>query len=188
MKQQTALNQAKAQLAQLCDELADRRSKAANATQRKAELTQRLSSLRAGQALDGADHSQRIAAIEAEQAEIAKVLDTWPDVEAELRRRITAAQAEVDQIRQAQQLDEFAQLLNLESDLRQQYSAQALAFVELGRKLSRALETKQSLYNAIVQAGGRVQPGDIQMPPFSRFWMFSDSGVTEAVAALQGHD
>jgi hypothetical protein len=78
-------------LAELLDEQQSRTEAARSAQASRAEAVQRLSQLRASQALDNVDLSKRIAKAEQDIAKIDALLATWPDVQAELARRVEAA-------------------------------------------------------------------------------------------------
>lgn len=161
---------AKAKLAEHQAELAERRSLAAVNIQRRADLQAAISRMTAEQEIDGIDHTQRLVKARQDLAEADAWLQTWPDVEQELCRRITAAELAAKAEEQQQRLHDMAALLEAEAALRIEFAAKHVQFAEIGYQLRNLLHTKEALIQASFEAGHpiRERAGTTEMSAWSQ--------------------
>lgn len=153
-------------LSETVAELQDRQSLAQTKGPRLAAVQREISRLNAEQELDGADHAKRIAKLESERDELVAWLDTWPDVKAELNRRIDEAQAAVTEEEQDQRMATLQTLLEAEPELRQRFASDMATFAETAQELRKLIADKEAIVNASFEHGHpiRDKAGDLMMP------------------------
>lgn len=161
-------------------ELAERAAAATAQQQRRAEVERTISQLIAEEQLDGVDHGARLGKLRTEQAQLEETLSTWPAVEAELQRRLTAARQAVDELEKAELLQELDQLRTNEVAGRQRFAEAGLQFVEVATTLKQQLDRKLAIKAELLQRGKGVDVGDPELPAFYPGWLRSDGGLTEA--------
>ena len=170
---------AKQTLAELLDEQQSRTQAAQSAQSSRTEAVQRLSQLRASQALDGLDLSKRIAKAEQDIGKIDALLATWPDVAAELQRRVQSAK---DAVLQAATADMSAELTELQAAERGRRLAFAEAIhnaAQCGHDLRLLLNRKTALRAELYAAGMMVSAGDLEMCNHPRYFG-EQSAIDEA--------
>jgi predicted nuclease with TOPRIM domain len=169
-------------LADLRAELTDRHSKATASQQRKAELTQRISQLQGAMALDGVDLSARIQQAQAELAEANKLLSTWPDVKAELQRRIGEAESALAQEQRAANVERWHEVSALEAAQRREFAQAVVALAEIAQRLRATIDERQALFTTLMG----VLPGSRPLnwlPEFRADWVYAGK-VSDAKQAL----
>jgi hypothetical protein len=167
---------AKQVLAELLDEQRSRTGAAQSAQASRTEAVQRLSQLRATQALDNVDLSKRIAKAEQDIGKIDELLATWPDVAAELQRRVESAKQAVIVAVNADMLAELAELRALERGRRLAFAEALHSLAQVGLDLRQLLNRKTWLKAELYQAGKIVDAGDCELPNWPRW------GIGEKVA------
>jgi hypothetical protein len=175
---------AKQALAELLDEQRSRTEAARSAQASRAEAAQRLSQLRASQALDGLDLSKRIAKAEADIAKIDELLATWPDVEAELARRVETAKQAVQQAVSTDMLAELAELRALERGRRLAFAEAIHNAAQVGLDLRQLLNRKTVIASELYAAGMVVSAGDNEMGNHPRY--FGEQNAIEAARQMIG--
>ena len=173
---------AKQQLAELLDERQSRTEAARQAQAGKDEAVQRLSQLRAAQALDGVDLSKRIAKAEADITRHDALLATWPDVQAELERRVQSAKDAVQAAGNADLLAELAELQGLERGRRLAFAEAIHTAAQCGYDLRLLLNRKTVIASELYAAGVVVQPGDNEMGHHPRY--FGEQSAIEAARQM----
>jgi chromosome segregation ATPase len=173
---------AKQTLAELLDEQRSRTEAARSAQASRAEAVQRLSQLRATQALDGVDLSKRIAKAEADIAKIDALLVTWPDVASELQRRVEAAKQAVQVASNADMQNELTELQALERGRRLAFAEAIHNAAQCGHDLRLLLNRKTALRAELYAAGAVVNAGDTEMPNHPRY--FSEQNAIEAARQM----
>ena len=171
---------AKQTLAELLDEQQSRTEAARSAQSSRAEAVQRLSQLRASQALDNVDLSKRIAKAEADIAKIDALLATWPDVRVELARRVEAAQQAVQVAGNADMLAELAELQATERGRRLAFAEALHGLAQVGLDLRQLLNRKLWLKAELYQAGKIVDAGDCELPNWPRWGIGEPVAIDEA--------
>lgn len=166
----TNIQQAKQTLAELLDERQSRTESARSAQAGRDEAMQRLSQLRASQALDGVDLSKRIAKAEADIARHDALLATWPDVQAELERRIVAAREAVQAAGNADMLAELADLQAAERGRRLAFAEALHTTAQCGHDLRALLNRKAALRSELYAAGVVAQAGNTEMDNHPRYF------------------
>jgi hypothetical protein len=161
---------AKQTLAELLDEQQSRTQAAQNAQSSRAEAMQRLSQLRATQALDNVDLSKRIAKAEQDIAKIDALLATWPDVQAELQRRVQSAKDAVQVAGNADMLAELAELRASERGRRLAFAEAIHNAAQCGHDLRLLLNRKTVIASELYAAGMVVSAGDLEMGNHPRFF------------------
>jgi multidrug efflux pump subunit AcrA (membrane-fusion protein) len=161
---------AKQTLAELLDEQQSRTQAAQNAQSSRTEAMQRLSHLRATQALDNVDLSKRIAKAEQDIAKIDELLATWPDVQAELARRVQSAKQAVIVAGNADMLAELAELQGAERGRRLAFAEAIHNAAQCGHDLRLLLDRKSYLRSELYAAGMVVSAGDLEMGNHPRFF------------------
>jgi chromosome segregation ATPase len=161
---------AKQTLAELLDEQQSRTQAAQSAQASRTEAAQRLSQLRATQALDNVDLSKRIAKAEARISEIDALLATWPDVQAELQRRVQSAKDAVQVAGNADMLAELAELRASERGRRLAFAEAIHSAAQCGHDLRLLLNRKTALRAELYAAGAVVNAGDTEMPNHPRYF------------------
>ena len=151
-------NNNKQQLANLRAELVERTTKASTSQERKGELTQSISRMVGEQALDGVDHSARIASAKAELALVEGYLNTWPDVQAELNRRVGEAEQALNAERLETAKARYTVLADLEAQQRREFANQVVSLAELSKRLLATISERDGLYAATHQQGGLAIP------------------------------
>jgi hypothetical protein len=175
---------AKQVLAEILDEQQSRTGAAQNAQSSRAEAVQRLSQLRASQALDGLDLSKRIAKAEQDIAKIDELLATWPDVQAELQRRVEAAKQAVIVAGNADMQNELTELQALERGRRLAFAEALHGLAQVGLDLRQLLNRKLWLKAELYAAGAVVNAGDTEMPNHPRH--FGEQNAIEAARQMIG--
>ncbi len=171
---------AKQALAELLDEQQGRTQAAQNAQSSRTEAVARLSHLRASQALDNVDLSKRIAKAEADIAKIDELLATWPDVEAELARRVETAKQAVQQAVSTDMLAELAELRALERGRRLAFAEALHSLAQVGLDLRQLLNRKLWLKAELYTAGKIVDAGDCELPNWPRWGIGEPVAIDEA--------
>jgi len=164
--------------------LRERTAAATAQQQRRAEVARTISQLIAEEQLDGVDHGTRLGKLRTEQAQLEETLSTWPAVEAELQRRLTAARQAVAELEKAELLQELDQLRTNEDAGRRAFADLALQFVETAATLKRQLDRKIAIKSELLQRGKGVDVGDPELPVFYPGWLRSDGGLAEARRSL----
>lgn len=170
--------------ADVAAELRERTAAATAQQQRRAEVGRTISQLIAEEQLDGVDHGARLGKLRTEQAQLEETLSTWPAVEAELQRRLTAARQAVAELEKAELLQELDQLRTNEDAGRRAFADLALQFVETAATLKRQLDRKMAIKAELLQRGKGVDVGDPELPVFYPGWLRSDGGLVEARRSL----
>ncbi len=173
---------AKQQLAELLDERTSRAQAAQSAQAGKDEATQRLSQLRASQALDGVDLSKRITKAEADIARHDALLATWPDVAAELERRIASAKDAVQAAGNADLLAELTDLQGLERGRRLAFAEAIHDAAQCGHDLRLLLNRKSVIAGELAAGGVLVQPGDNELGHHPRY--FGEQSAIDAARQM----
>lgn len=171
---------AKQVLAELLDEQQSRTQAAQSAQASRNEAVQRLSQLRATQALDNVDLSKRIAKAEQDIAKIDALLAAWPDVQAELARRVEAARQAVQQAATADMQNELAELRALERGRRLAFAEALHSLAQVGLDLRQLLNRKTWLKAELYTAGKIVDAGDCELPNWPRWGIGEPTAVAEA--------
>jgi hypothetical protein len=150
-------------------------------------LEAEISRLTAEQELDGVDHTKRLTALQGELATVTQALATWPDVEAELLRRLDIAAAALGDQEHAERLTELAQLRQAEADQRLAFARHGLALLEAAQALQATLDRKALLREGMVSSGrGVVETGDPQPPTFYHGWLRGGpQGFSEGQRTMQ---
>jgi hypothetical protein len=161
---------AKQTLAELLDEQQSRTEAAHSAQSSRTEAVQRLSHLRATQALDNVDLSKRIAKAEADIAKIDALLVTWPDVASELQRRVEAAKQAVQVAGNADMQNELTELQALERGRRLAFAEAIHNAAQCGHDLRLLLNRKSYLQSELYAAGTVVNVGNLEMGNHPRFF------------------
>ena len=170
--------------ADVAAELRERTAAATAQQQRRAEVARTISQLIAEEQLDGVNHGARLGKLRTEQAQLEETLSTWPAVEAELQRRLTAARQAVAELEKAELLQELDQLRTNEDAGRRAFADLALQFVETAATLKRQLDRKMAIKAELLQRGKGVDVGDPELPVFYPGWLRSDGGLAEARRSL----
>lgn len=170
--------------ADVAAELRERTAAATAQQQRRAEVARTISQLIAEEQLDGVDHGARLGKLRTEQAQLEETLSTWPAVEAELQRRLTAARQAVAELEKAELLQELVQLRTNEDAGRRAFADLALQFVETAATLKRQLDRKLAIKAELLQRGKGIDVGDPELPVFYQGWLRSDGGLVEARRSL----
>lgn len=166
-------------------ELVERLADAAAKQQRNTELGRQISQLVAEQEIDGVDHTERLAKLRNEQAEIVQFLGTWPDVQAELERRLEAAVSALQQQEHQERLAELDTLRSMEAGQRDAFAGKAIELIEVSAALKQTLERKVAIRGEILESGrGGVDIGNPELPPFHNGWLQSPQGMHEARQTL----
>jgi hypothetical protein len=173
---------AKQVLAELLDEQQSRTQAAQSAQASRTEAAQRLSQLRATQALDNVDLSKRIAKAEARISEIDALLATWPDVQVELARRVQSAKDAVIVAANADMLAELAELQGAERGRRLAFAEAIHNAAQCGHDLRLLLNRKTALRAELYAAGAVVNAGDTEMPNHPRY--FGEQNAIEAARQM----
>ena len=165
-------NSVRQAVADLNAEMADRQSKATAAQRSKTELTQRISQLIAAQQLDGVDHTARIATAQAELATATAYLDSWPDVQSELQRRICAAEQQLAQQKRAADTARYQVVSVQEAQLRRDFAGCVLALTEVAARLRPVIDERQVLHTSLHAAGASLpsRPSN-WLPEFQPGWV-----------------
>jgi hypothetical protein len=171
---------AKQTLAELLDEQQSRTEAARSAQSSRTEAVQRLSQLRASQALDNVDLSKRIAKAEQDIAKIDALLATWPDVQAELQRRVQSAKDAVQQAATADMSAELTELQALERGRRLAFAEALHSLAQVGLDLRQLLNRKLWLKAELYQAGKIVDAGDCELPNWPRWGIGEPVAIDEA--------
>lgn len=171
--------QAKQTLAELLDEQRSRTESAQSAQASRAEAVQRLSQLRASQALDGLDLSKRITKAEQGIAQIDALLATWPDVQAELARRVQSAKEAAQGAVNADMLAELADLQATERGRRLAFAEAIHNAAQCGHDLRLLLNRKNYLKSELYTAGVVVNAGSLEMDNHPRYFG-EQSAIDEA--------
>ena len=183
-------NNSKQQLANLRAELVERQAKASASQERKGELTQSISRMVGEQALDGVDHSARIASAKAELALVEQYLSSWPDVQAELNRRIGEAEQALNADRLETAKERYTVLADLEAQQRREFANQVVSLAELSKRLLTTISERDGLYAATHQQGGLpIPPGGrpTNYPPMFRpewIWQGQPNAAVETLKDL----
>jgi hypothetical protein len=162
--------QAKQALAELLDEQQSRTEAARSAQSSRTEAVQRLSQLRATQALDNVDLSKRIGKAEADIGKIDELLATWPDVQAELARRVQSAKDAVQVAGNADMLAELTELQDGERGRRLAFAEAIHNAAQCGHDLRQLLDRKLWLKAELYAAGMVVSAGDLEMGNHPRYF------------------
>ena len=179
------MTNSKQQVADLRAELVERTAKVQAAQRTKTELAQRISQLTGAMALDGIDHSKRIAQAQTELTAANTLLATWPDVQAELNRRI----GEVEQVISADKLTAATQrytvLAELEAQQRREFASQVVALAETSKRLRATIDERQQLHSTLHKAGVSLPPRPSNgLPEFRADWVYRGQ-PSEAAAMLK---
>lgn len=179
------MNDARQEHANAKAELIERQADAVAKQQRQAELGRQISQLVAEQEIDGVDHAKRLAKLRSEQAEIAQELATWPDVQAELERRLEATVSALQQHEHQERLAELDTLRSMEAGQREAFAGKAIELIEASAALKQTLERKVAIRGEILESGrGGVDIGNPELPPFYNGWLQSPQGMSEARQTL----
>lgn len=168
------------QLAELLDEKAQRTAAAEAAKQTKSDATARLSQLRGAMALDGTNLAKRIEKAQQDITAADVTLQLWPDVSAELDRRIAAAQeavkaATIDETRQ-----ELQSIMDSERGHRLAFAEALHTFAQTGADLRAMLRRKQALKMALFEHGVIVEAGSDQLDAWPVWGIGEDTTITAA--------
>lgn len=179
------LKSAKQQVVSLESELSKRTVEAENIQRQLGQLQQSISKWNGSMVLDNIDFSEQIASARAEVAQIEKILIAFPDVKAELERRLAAARAELNSHQLAVLVDQFQQLADDETELCSQFKEAGFAFLKVADRLAETTVRKDEKRREISQSGGSVRADSIDKPAFFQGWVQSGGGVQAAVAQWQ---
>ena len=175
------IQEARAALVALEAEMGKRAVEAANADRQGKQLRQTISRLVGSMQLDGSDFTAQIAAARADLAKAEQIVRLWPDVEAELERRIEEARGEVKRHELQLKLDSLHVLASEEERLRQQFYAKGLEFLEVADQLVGVTERKEATRREVNQAGGSTRDVPYtEHPPFFVGWPRIGDGVKRA--------
>lgn len=162
--------EAQQKIADLVDEQAQRQQAVDNAQRTKETATARLSQLRAMQALDGVDVAKRITAAEKEITAADATLSLWPDVQAELGRRLATAQAALQASIVGEMKEELTSLLAAERGRRLAFAEAIHNAAQCGHDLRLLLNRKSYLKSELYAAGVVVNAGDLEMGNHPRYF------------------
>lgn len=168
--------EAQQHLAELLDERAQRAAAAESAKQTKSEATARLSQLRGAMALDGTNLAKRIEKAQQDITGADLVLALWPDVSAELERRIAAAQEAVKQATMDEMRAELTELMDSERARRLAFAEALHDFAQVGADLRAMLQRKQALKMQLFENGVIIDAGSDQLDAYPHY------GIGEPVA------
>lgn len=178
------LKTARQTAADLADELTRRGAEVEAAKTKGAAAAQRISQLTAQRELDGVDTGERIAAARAELTEAEHQVATWPDVEAELLRRLAAAQAIIDAHDRQARAEQVIALQAKEDKERAAFVAAGLKLLDLAATLGATIAAKEAQRIEIIRAGdGALIPGVYasEMPQLQNGWVQAGrQGIDEA--------
>ena len=188
----TQTHELKRQIMALEVELGER-SEQAEADSLQGNIARRqLKRLIASQEIDATDHSNAIAQLRAQLAEIERRQEVFPTIEGELKRRIGQARAQIEQINVQAQLDELETLKQEAQILRKQHLAAhvALAEAELSERQNqhRRGELRRNIFDRYQAGRGLTQLpdwGDLPNLQFDWRTLGSPEAVAQAKQLLQ---
>ena len=172
--------EAQQQLAELLDERAQRVAAVEAAQRTKTEATARLSQLRGAMALDGTNLAKRIEKAQQDITGADVTLALWPDVQAELDRRIAAAQEAVKQATIDEMRSELSKLMDSERGRRLAFAEALHDFAQVGADLRAMLQRKQALKMELFANGVIIEAGSDQLDAYPNFGIGELTTVTAA--------
>lgn len=173
--------EAMTQLAELLDEQAQRLAAVEAAGRVRDDAERRLSQLRGAMALDGTNLEKRIEKARQEMSAAADTITLWPDVQAELERRIAAAKQAVHECTAQEMRDELASLLIAEAAQRRAFADQFHAFAKVGFALRQLLDRKRALKTELFHMGILADAGETEFPAWGRYAIGQQAGIDEAI-------
>lgn len=183
----------KVALLQAQAELDARRQDAAQAVERLRMLRERVSRLRAEEALDGVNHGRRITSDAKEVTGLEQTLAVWPDVEAELIRRIQVAEDAHTAALEADRERTLAELAVRETELWTQFSAVGVQLLEVAAQLGDIRLAREEIRIAMTDewvSGRRPNlrgaPINPPLPEFPARLLFDRQRLELAKAQLRG--
>lgn len=177
------LQVAKQQVVSIETELAKRTVEAENAQRQASQLQQNISRWNGSMALDGTDFTEQINGARTELGKAETLIRLFPDVKAELQRRLESARAEFKQAQIGVKSDELQQMVEDEEKLRSEFFATATAFLKVADKLNETIVRKEATRLQISQMGGGSAFGieRTTIPAFYQAWVRSGRGVQAAM-------
>lgn len=148
------------ELAILHDERAKRQSAATVEADKLKSALVRVSLLRAQQELDGVDLSARIAGVERQIAHAEQVIAVWPDVQAELDRRIGDVQAMAQADRAGVLMTEYNALLADEKARRVAHAQALVVTAERAYDLGANFNRRKQIAGELLALGQSVAGGN----------------------------
>ncbi len=162
------------------------------AHQRIAALSELASRLRAEQELDGVDHGKRLASIQAEIGHLEASRAAWADVDAELGRRVAAAEVAHAAALELDRQQTLAAMEAREGKLRKQFADKALALLEVSYQIQDLHDRRTAMRVAMLDeknGGARTTlaqaPVNPERPPFFPGWLFHRQHLAEALRTLR---
>lgn len=181
------LKTARQTVVDVTDELTRRRAEVTAARERATAAHERISRLIATAALDGVNTGERMEAARAELAEAESTVATWPDIEAELLRRLAAAQTVIDAHNRQTRADQVTALQAKEETQRAAFFAAGLKLLDLAATLRATIAAKEAQRIEVIRAGDGALISGVhasEMPPFHNGWVQDGrQGIDEAKAA-----
>ena len=168
------------QLTELLDEKAQRAAAMEAATKAKAEAQARLSQLRGAMALDGSNLAKRIEKAQQEIVAADVTLQLWPDVCAELDRRIAAAQEAVKAATLDETRQELQSIVDSERGRRLAFAEALHSFAQVGADLRAMLRRKLQLKMQLFEQGVVVEAGSDQLDAWPVFGIGEAATIGEA--------
>lgn len=179
----STMQEAKQQLVSLETEFSRRSVEAENAERNIQQLQASISKWRASMVLDGANFTEKIEKAHTELVEAEAIVQVWPDVKAELNRRLESARTVIKSYELDIKLQTIRNIASDEESIRQQFYAKGLEFLEVADRLVDTLNRKEALWSELKQAGRVVTGIDhSSVPPFYHPWTLKGDGVRLARA------
>ncbi len=155
-------------LAILQDEKAKRQSAAVVEAEKLKTALVRLSVLRAQSELDGTDLSVRIAEVEKQVAHAETVIGSWPDVSAELDRRIADVEVEIQNEQAAALMAEYDQIVAGEKARRVTWAQSLVVTAERAQEFQANMDRRKVIADKL-RALGQTEGVDIGDASFGHF-------------------
>lgn len=175
------LQAAKAAVVTLESELSKRTVEAENAQRKASQLREMVSRLAGSMALDGTNFTEQINGARTELVSVEAISQLFPDVKAELQRRLESARGELKRHEIDVMSAALHEMIAVEDGLRGEFFETGAAFLAAADRLKLQIARKEAAKFQITEAGGSARDiPQTSMPPFFQNWVRSGSGVQSA--------
>ena len=175
------LQSAKAAVVTLESELSKRTVEAENAQRQASQLRENISRWTGSMALDKTDFNAQINGARTELVAVESISRLFPDVKAELQRRLESARGELQRCEIDKMSAALREMIAVEDELRSDFFETGAAFLAAADELKAQIAQKEAAKFELVQAGGSARDiPQTSMPPFYQGWVRSGHGVQSA--------